>query len=312
MREERWEEAASTFRAGLVLDPERADAWVCLGHCRVRQDRHPEAQESFDRALALDPADVHAWLQKWLSLGRMGGREEALHCFEHALGLDPGNKDASDARTELLAALGRGPLESPGPRSGRDWFLEGERLDREGNAFDAIHCYSRVGPGDPERLQALTRSGTLLVQNGQFEEALPLIESALALDRRDAHLWSCKGMALAGQGFFGEAVTALDKAISLDPMDAVAWSNKGNCLMQRSHFRAAVQCFEQAYRLDTRMAVALYNKGLAEQSLGRRADAIDSFLSFIAASSSAELQDKVGEARDRIQTLRAGIQEPGS
>ena len=57
------------------------------------------------------------------------------------------------------------------------------------------------------------------IGEGRFDDALALVEQALALEPDDPDLWNCKGVALRGMGRYEESLRCFDKSLRIDPRD---------------------------------------------------------------------------------------------
>ena len=57
------------------------------------------------------------------------------------------------------------------------------------------------------------------VEEGRFDDALVLVERALALEPDNPDLWNCKGVALRGMGRYEESSRCFDRSLRIDPRD---------------------------------------------------------------------------------------------
>lgn len=57
------------------------------------------------------------------------------------------------------------------------------------------------------------------VEEGRFDDALVLVEQALAVEPNNPDLWNCKGVALRGMGRYEESSRCFDKSLRIDPRD---------------------------------------------------------------------------------------------
>jgi predicted Zn-dependent protease with MMP-like domain len=85
----------------LVLDPRDAEAWYCMGECRMEGRDPDRALDAFRHAVLADPGHSDAWV----SLGNLHlmrlQREEARRAFNRALREDSGNPEAWYGRALL-------------------------------------------------------------------------------------------------------------------------------------------------------------------------------------------------------------------
>ena len=69
---------------------------------------------------------------------------------------------------------------------------------------------------------SLAQLGMVLAKQGQFEEALPLLNDAVKADDRQAAAWGYRGNVLASQGKLLEASEDFRRALAINPDDAAA------------------------------------------------------------------------------------------
>ena len=70
-----------------------------------------------------------------------------------------------------------------------------------------------------------------LIGNGNFQEAILVLDRALAIDPDHIHALNHKGNALIGLGLQEEAIVWYDKALQVDPNYVHALNGKGNALL---------------------------------------------------------------------------------
>jgi protein O-mannosyl-transferase len=119
--------------------------------------------------------------------------------------------------------------------------------------------------------------GTLLLTEGQVDEALDHLRQAVILEPNAADVQSNLGAALLRRGLMDEAMVHLRQAVKLQPDSALAHSNLGNALSQQGHREEALAHLQEAARLQPGLASAHYNLGLALLQTGRADEAIVEF-----------------------------------
>ena len=68
----------------------------------------------------------------------------------------------------------------------------------------------------------LVKKGEVLLQEGNFEDALGFFEQALLLDQKNPELWNHKGVALRSMGRYNEAIECFNKSLEIEPRDKTA------------------------------------------------------------------------------------------
>ena len=89
-----YDNAIGHFETAANRNPQRADAWVQVGYCKVKQGKNEEAIRAYQHALELKPnwEEIHNKLgDAYYYAGRM---REAIASYSRAAGLSPNNADA--------------------------------------------------------------------------------------------------------------------------------------------------------------------------------------------------------------------------
>ncbi|MEO8113807.1 MAG: tetratricopeptide repeat protein [Phenylobacterium sp.] len=157
LQRERPEAAAANLARALELSPDNLGALVNLGSAEKALGRHEAAEASYRRALALDPGHGPALRNLGVLLAEQGRHADALAAADAALAAQPGQADALMVRGNALNEL--------------------ERLE------EAVESYSRVGGS----YEALTKMGPVLRRLSRYDEALAVLDEAVA-QRPDATL----------------------------------------------------------------------------------------------------------------------------
>jgi choline-sulfatase len=172
------------------------------------------------------------------------------------------------ALADLLA------LEKENRTTGEDLVLLGEclwRLDRAGDALEALDRAARLLPNSPEPL--LGRARTFRSQ-GREEEAVRSYEEVLARvpDQPEA-LRGLADIAL-GRGELQKAAALYDKIQQQDPADLGALIKRGVVAVRAGRLPEAIGLFGRAVEIDPGQAEALLDLGGALAKSGRAAEAV--------------------------------------
>ncbi|UTH74720.1 methyltransferase domain-containing protein [Chromobacterium sp. IIBBL 290-4] len=133
-----------------------------------------------------------------------------------------------------------------------------QRLHLSGEAEAAERAYRCLL--DDSELGASARHwlGFLLSQQDRLDEALPLLEQAVAADGSHAEWHFNLGLARARRGMDEPAAAALRRAAELDPTRYFYWTNLGAQLLRMGRGIDAEQALLQAERLDPQCPDAFY------------------------------------------------------
>jgi len=124
---------------------------------------------------------------------------------------------------------------------------------------------------------ALNLLGIIAAQTQRPQQALGLLERAVALNPADAGCHSNMGSLLFGLGRFADALACYSRALRLVPGFAGFHFNHGNALRELRRFDEALASYERAVQLEPTYAEAHVNRGIALRELNRLEDALDSF-----------------------------------
>ena len=149
-------------------------------------------------------------------------------------------------------------------------------LHRRGDLTAAEASYRHVLTITPRHADALHLLGVVIAQRGQPDEAIPLIEAAIAEAPRDANMHANLARACKAVGRLVEALAAYDQALALGSIDPGVHNDRGNVLLNLDRAPQALDSFDQAIALRGDYAEAFCNRGNALRALNRHAEALDS------------------------------------
>lgn len=89
--------------------------------------------------------------------------------------------------------------------------------------YQALEMHRRILEREPGYAPALNDLGLLLIGEGRFKEALPLLDKAVARSPRFVNARINLALALTGAGRYPEALTQTREALRLDPGSGEAW-----------------------------------------------------------------------------------------
>ena len=231
-----WQLARQMFERAIKLDPTFALAYAGIGLCwsflfmysGSSEVERLLAEEASSQALELDPdlAEAHASRGMVLSLGE--NHDEASEHFEKALQLNPKLYDAyyfyaraSVARGKFAKAarLYEKAIEAR-PEDYQAWLLLPQvyrSLDREDDATQAhrngIEAALKHLELNPEDVRALYLCGGSMVEVGQVDEGLELVDRAVTIAPSETGLLYNVACIYATIGRPEEALDYLDRAV---------------------------------------------------------------------------------------------------
>ena len=184
--------------------------------------------------------DAHTWLSR---LSRGQPRLDVLFTtIESGLLIQEGHPDAAEQL--LNTALNKYPNETDLLFSRVIYF--DSISDREGSERDLQQIISML----PEDSRALNHLGYMLAdQTTRYDEALELIERAIAISPDDPAIIDSLGWALYKVGRFEEALVQMRRAFAAFPDDEVA-SHLGEVLWALERFDEAMRVWQDALETD--------------------------------------------------------------
>jgi tetratricopeptide (TPR) repeat protein len=149
-------------------------------------------------------------------------------------------------------------------------FPQAEALYRDGLSLD------------PRHLDSLCLLGTLLSETKRPEEAIEILQRAVAIDADSALAHNNLGIAFKAVDKFDEALASFDRAVALKPRLGKLHFNRGNTLMELERFADALASFDEAAALVPDHAETHNNRGSAQRELEQFDAAVESYSRAIA------------------------------
>lgn len=132
-------------------------------------------------------------------------------------------------------------------------------LHRQGDLAQAAQLYRQILDESPNTAPALTNLGSILRQAGQIDEAIALLQRAVALPEANEHAAYNLGNALRAAGRHQESVAAFRLATDKKPDWALAHCNLGVALADTGDQEGAEAALRQALALEPDHALARSN-----------------------------------------------------
>jgi tetratricopeptide (TPR) repeat protein len=339
--------AEQSYRQAVLQTPADARAHISLGFVLKELGRDEEAEKCLGEAIRLDPsiADSHYLLGTLLQ--KHGDSQAAAASFRNALDLAPDfefayrdlcvllmqSGDLAQARELMQAGVAKNP-------NSADMHFYLGNLYQEEQAHDrAIASYRKALELQPDRAGPLSNLAMALIRSGKADEALPVLQKALALAPDMAATFAnallqagriddaidCLRQSLAiapdsveshfhlasvlqQLGGHEEARAAYHRVIELKPDFAEAYFYLGNMCAQAAQFEEAEACYRQAIVYNPQFADALNNLGSVQCDLGRPDAALASYRRALQiAPEFAEAHSNLAEALNELGQHDAAI-----
>jgi tetratricopeptide (TPR) repeat protein len=123
------------------------------------------------------------------------------------------------------------------------------------------------------RAQTAYEQALGFLQNGRGDEALTVIDDAIAAGGADASLYNLKGLADSELGHDGEAEESFRTVIRLAPKSATGYTNLAVLLSRVGRHEDAATAFREAQTLEPKNFTALLGLGTSLEALHKHAEA---------------------------------------
>ena len=105
--------------------------------------------------------------------------------------------------------------------------------------------------------------GIALLDQGKYDLAIQVLDSAIAKKPDDAEAYNSRGNAYAAKRELDRAIQNYDSAITLRPDNAFAYKNRGTSYASKDEFDHAIQDLDQAIKIKPDFSGAFNSRGFA-------------------------------------------------
>lgn len=244
------DEAAGCAKELMRLLPGSAWPHGVLGLAMEKSGRIGEAIACYERMLEMDPDDFPARFRRALMMHKSGMKRQAVGEIDRLLTGRPSGARAAAAQDAAISLVlgGKEPPDGalfPGMAQLRRALFSPDAPDEPD------------GKENPEQLLARAKK---LGGIGALQEAVELLDEALAVDPGLAEAHSVKAEALSRMDRHSEAVACLDEVLRLRPGDVAVVGSKGMLLERLGRAKEAVACYDLAIGIEPGETLAYYLK----------------------------------------------------
>lgn len=150
----------------------------------------------------------------------------------------------------------------------RDPFEYALTLLQRGDLDEGVTLMEVLLAADPHNADILYNLGMAYSDTGRTEDAIVLLSQLVEADPANAHAFVALGVARERNGDPSEALEALRTAIDLDPSNSYARRNLGGVLAKLNGFNEAEPHLREAVRLAPRDQQAIYGLAAVLEKLG--------------------------------------------
>ena len=187
--------------------------------------------------------------------------------------LDAGTNARIAGRPEEAIRLYREILRER-PTFTRAYILLAHVLEGTDRVDEAIDVLQQALARGQEAAPIFGMLGWCLEKAGRAKEAIAMLRIALDKEPGNVEAWNSLALAHAQLGERTEALRALDSLLAIDPSYPSAHVNRGMALLEEKKYSEAEESFRRAIERDDRMAEAWNGLGVACAGAGRDEEAV--------------------------------------
>ena len=247
-----WDGSGELYAVITKRHPDNADAYYGLGRVRAARHDFAGAAEAYSKACALFPdfgAAHYALALVHRALDQGGQADEELRLYER-------NKDrsppSSDPLLDEVRALNR---------SATYQVQIGIELEQQGKLEESVTAHEKALEVDSQLVQAHVNLVELYGRLGQFEKAEEHYRAATRLDPGSSESYYNYGVLLLSVEKYQQAENAFRKTIEIDPFQAGAHNNLGFLLERQGRLLEAVAEYRRAIENKPNDRQAHFNLG---------------------------------------------------
>jgi tetratricopeptide (TPR) repeat protein len=224
------DEKLRCYSQSIELNPEFADAFVCLGVVQLLEDNYDGAVTDFTEAIRLKPDFALAFLNRGIARRNKGDLDGALQDYDEAIRLKPDTNNAFAIRA----------------------FVRYKKGDMDG----AIRDYDEAIRLKPDSTEAVYDRGVLRHYKGDMDGAIEDLTEAIRLKPDYAEALNERGRVRDEKGDLDGALEDYSQAIRLKPDFAEAFGNRAHAESKMasasgddSKYRAAIADYQKCVDL---------------------------------------------------------------
>jgi predicted O-linked N-acetylglucosamine transferase (SPINDLY family) len=244
----RREEAVTSFRRAIELEPRNLAAHSNLALVLNELGRYEQAKNSAQRAIEIDPSSPLPHNNLATALAQLDQNEAAIAAAQHAIQLRPDFPDAHNTLGICYGRLGR--------------------LD------DAVASHRRAVQIRPDYVEAMSNLGAALAKLGRRDEALAALRQAVRLRPDSVAALDNLALELVNAGQLGEAAGCYQRLAALRPDSADAQFDAGTCFEQLGQLDEAVAALTRALAIEPEHIAATGTLGIVRMKQGLHDDAL--------------------------------------
>ncbi|MBF0446282.1 MAG: tetratricopeptide repeat protein [Magnetococcales bacterium] len=163
----------------------------------------------------------------------------------------PLHKSSANTAPKVKASMPSNYSEKPSQQPNSDEIINNAVFHHQNGDFEtAFELYDSALNSDPTNVKLLYLCGLVHLDMGNFQKAVDLLSFAATLNPNNSLLHDSLSNALWGKGNIALAISCCNISLKLNPKSVETWYNKGCLLLEQKEEREAIAAFEEVIKLD--------------------------------------------------------------
>ena len=266
---EQYDRAIEEINNALAEDPDDEEFFFIRGRVYFDRGNYATAREDFTNAYDLDPQFHDAYYYVGRTILAEDNYSRARRAFRHVLDYQP--------------------------EDGKVHYHMGRTFDAEDSRTQALDSYSEAIESDPEFVEenpgVLIRRGELFADIGRTSSAAADLERALEIEPDSSGALLAIGSLHYQEGQYDLAIDHYTEVLGDDPEYPVAQYELGMSYVHEDQEEAGIRHLQRAVQYGYDDPEIYRTMGYVYRDLNRRADALESFRTFLQETSDGEVAD---------------------
>lgn len=218
-KQKKYTAALTAYQKAIDENPHCIEAYSKKGDIFLAQKNNQKAIAAFQMAIALDPTQAYPYIALATLLEQKNNFDNALLLYKEALNHQPNNAELFNNIARILM----------------------QQRNKQREAEDALLTAIKL---NPQLTEATINLGALYIQQGRFEQATKLLETAKMLGGHRIAIYTNLGFSYYSQNNISLANHYLSKATKLDPSFNEAKWNYSLSLLKSGDYKKGWQYYE--------------------------------------------------------------------
>ncbi len=225
--------ALKEYSKAVELDSGSAEAYCRIGSAYFNLAEYSNAVQNYTECLKMNPKHIQAYIERSGAYANLGDLDSSIDDLRTVLKIDKKHSDAAYAlkRREDLqkkAAKLCSAVNKKIDKNSNDPSLYNEKgliLQKAGEHILAVREFQKALNLKKDYAEAAVNCGISFYWNQDWRLCIDLMTNALKSDKKNAKIYSFRGLAWQELKNFKNAVSDFEKALELDPEDEYAGLN---------------------------------------------------------------------------------------